>query len=76
VLHELVARDRYRNYIRKTGQYQLAQEVIAPRPAQRAARPIATGNVASAAGRLFTMLMCAGQGWINLLFHHSDAPCE
>jgi hypothetical protein len=73
ILGELVARERFKDYVREAEQDQLTKIASAPQPAQRADSRIPIGSFAIS--RLFKTLICTGQGWINLLFRHNDIPC-
>ena len=75
ILGELVARERFKDYVREAEELQLTKAAMAPRPAQRQSLPISIGSFSIAVTQAFKTLVCAGQGWISLLFHRNDVPC-
>jgi hypothetical protein len=59
ILSEIVARERFKDYIREAEQSRLAEAMIAPETAKRFELTISLGNLVIAVRQLFKALTCA-----------------
>ena len=59
ILSEIVARERFKDYIREAEQSRLALAMIAPETAERFELTVSLGNLVIAAMQLFKTLTCA-----------------